>query len=620
MKIVLRSSAISLLLLGACTNESTPIVPTSPPEPTDRFGSFDEAVVVANDPPPPISGGTLLVFDKGRQAAVADPNRDHVVIVNLQTLAVGTPIALKAKDEPGRLVADAAGRLHVALRGGGAIVTIDPVAGAVTDRTAACPYPRGLAYDATGDVIHLACSGGELLTFPAAGGAPTRSLKLDSDLRDVVIDGSRLLVSRFRAAELLVVEADGTVSERLQPRASGRPDASNGSTRMRTPAVAWRTIAAPGGGALMVHQQDLTTEVKLEAGGYGSQGCGGGIVASAVSLFRPGVGVSTTPDIAAALPVDVASGNGRTVLVASAGSVPASSSPKNGPSLMMPFQQAVFQPVVIAPQPATPSAGDTGQGESGLDVCGAVGEPVPASNEGAVVAVAIDSSGRAISQTLEPPTLSINGQVVKLPGAPRPDTGQKLFHMATSGGLACASCHPEGHEDGHTWTFAGLGSRRTQAVNGGILGTEPFHWNGDMDTFTKLAHDVFNTRMSGPSLREDHVTALSGWVDKVPAQRLVVGNTAVSRGRELFNNAKVACASCHTGDKLTNNQTADVGTGKFQVPSLVGLSWRAPYMHDGCASTIEDRFRASCGGAKHGDVNSLTANQKADLVAYLESL
>jgi len=35
---------------------------------------------------------------------------------------------------------------------------------------------------------------------------------------------------------------------------------------------------------------------------------------------------------------------------------------------------------------------------------------------------------------------------------------------------------------------------------------------------------------------------------------------------------------------LTNNQSADVGTGgTFQVPSLVDLAHRAPYMHDGCA-------------------------------------
>src|SRR5439155_512686 len=61
------------------------------------------------------------------------------------------------------------------------------------------------------------CAGGELVTLPAAGGDPVRRLTLERDLRDVVIDADRLLVSRFRAAELLVVESDGRVSGRLTP-------------------------------------------------------------------------------------------------------------------------------------------------------------------------------------------------------------------------------------------------------------------------------------------------------------------------------------------------------------------------------------------------------------------
>jgi cytochrome c peroxidase len=71
---------------------------------------------------------------------------------------------------------------------------------------------------------------------------------------------------------------------------------------------------------------------------------------------------------------------------------------------------------------------------------------------------------------------------------------------------------------------------------------------------------------------------------------------------------------------MTNTATVDVGTGgSFQVPSLRGLLWRPPYMHDGCASTIADRFGA-CGGTKHGQVSTLSAGQKADLVTYLETL
>jgi cytochrome c peroxidase len=81
------------------------------------------------------------------------------------------------------------------------------------------------------------------------------------------------------------------------------------------------------------------------------------------------------------------------------------------------------------------------------------------------------------------------------------------------------------------------------------------------------------------------------------------------------------CANCHSGPELTNNETRDVGTGgAFQVPSLVGVSWRAPFLHNGCAKTLKDRFDGSCGGDKHGDITGLTSAQISDLSAYLESL
>jgi hypothetical protein len=66
----------------------------------------------------------------------------------------------------------------------------------------------------------------------------------------------------------------------------------------------------------------------------------------------------------------------------------------------------------------------------------------------------------------------------------------------------------------------------------------------------------------------------------------------------------------------------DVGTGlPLQVPSLRGVSWRAPFMHDGCANTLADRFDAKCGGGdKHGVTSNLMPAQLADLTTYLSSL
>jgi hypothetical protein len=43
-------------------------------------------------------------------------------------------------------------------------------------------------------------------------------------------------------------------------------------------------------------------------------------------------------------------------------------------------------------------------------------------------------------------------------------------------------------------------------------------------------------------------------------------------------------------------------------------------MHNGCASTLADRFGPCGGGDKHGATSQLTKDQTTDLVNYLETL
>jgi cytochrome c peroxidase len=71
---------------------------------------------------------------------------------------------------------------------------------------------------------------------------------------------------------------------------------------------------------------------------------------------------------------------------------------------------------------------------------------------------------------------------------------------------------------------------------------------------------------------------------------------------------------------MTNHAIVDVGTGApFKVPSLLGVGFRPPYMHDGCAATLVDRF-GTCGGDKHGQTSMLTDSQRADLAIFLATL
>ena len=64
-----------------------------------------------------------------------------------------------------------------------------------------------------------------------------------------------------------------------------------------------------------------------------------------------------------------------------------------------------------------------------------------------------------------------------------------------------------------------------------------------------------------------------------------------------------------------------MGTGgTFQVPSYRAVSFRGPFMHDGCAATLADSLGGCDAGDKHGRTSQLDEAQRRDLIAYLESL
>jgi hypothetical protein len=612
------------LLVGGCTAQGEagidPGGPGGGPGGPDGGFPFDEGFPIDGDffggpqpqfgntvtqavPPPPLSGGTLTVLADGHTAIAADPDRDHVYVVDVDKQSLVADVALQAGDEPGRNVADAAGRVHVALRSGGALVTLDPTTWTVSARRSVCMLPRGVAYEAATDTVHVACAGGELVSLPAAGGAATRTLQLDRDLRDVVVDGGKLLVTRFKTAELLVVNADGTVGSRLSPPTFAASGFSNDSF---SPSVAWRALPQPGGGALVVHQRGTLGTVVPKPGGYGS-GFGGcdGIVQSTITPLQPGVPPPETASIAGVvLPIDLAlSPDGKSVAVVSAG---------NAHTPGLPNLSVFTRSDVVA----------------GPSACQFGGEVFTVSGEPTAVAYAAD--GRILVQTREPatvqvlpsgsaPTLTINTSTVS-----RADTGHAIFQSNAGGGIACASCHAEGGEDGRVWTFDGIGPRRTQSVRGGLAGTEPFHWDGDEANLGALVTDVFVGRMSGPHLASDQLGALSGFLESLPdlPDSPPADPQAVDRGRVLFNDAQnVGCGSCHSGPKLTNHATVDVGTGgMFQVPALHGVAWRAPFLHDGRAPTLTARFGAGGGGNLHGHTSQLTSAQISDLVAFLNAL
>ena len=545
---------------------------------------------------PPLAGGTLLVTASGASAVVSDPDHARLVVVDLVGRRVRGAIALGADDEPGRAAEDAAGRVFVALRRGGALLTVDPLSASVLARREVCAQPRGVAYDAARDRMLVACAEGVLVALPAAGGDATARMALPDDLRDVAVRGDRIFVTRFRSAEVLELNPAGEVVRRTP------------GTDDRT--VAWRTVLTPEGELVMLHQRATSAPVSLGDQGYAGGGgrsdagasCGGAIVSPVLSVLSTDSASPRTLSLGPnSLSIDVAVSTRGVAVVAMPGNWG-----RGNTSGWLEFPTRFIEAGRCV-QATPPGAGMAGLGQ-------------------AVAAATLPDDGGALIQTRAPAALVFvrDLSVIPLGGGDEADTGHRMFHTNPEGSMTCASCHPEGNDDGRTWNFAEVGPRRTPLLRGGILGTEPFHWSGDIPDFGHLVDEVLARRMGAPRPSAAQSERLARWVDALPLLRAPAAATSsasAERGRALFGRADVGCLTCHGGEKFTNNHSVDVGTrGTFQVPTLLGLRWRAPYLHDGCAPTLRDRFGECGGGDRHGHTAQLSAAQLDDLTAYLETL
>jgi hypothetical protein len=251
-----------------------------------------------------------------------------------------------------------------------------------------------------------------------------------------------------------------------------------------------------------------------------------------------------------------------------------------------------------------------------------------------VTSVAYDPTDRLVGFVREPASFLVidNGgfqePVIPIQAPSVRDTGHDLFHHAADpkgGTLACASCHPEGRDDGRVWNFLPIGPRRTPSLVGGLLATAPFHWDGDLADMGSLMDEVFTRRMGGFQEDAPHVAAVARFLEAVPRVPIAPPRVtaAYQHGKELFESGDLGCTGCHSGPHLTNNATIDVNTEAgqpFQVPTLIGVGLRAPYLHNGCAATLTDRFGPCGGGDQHGHTSQLSAGDVSDLVEFLSSL
>jgi len=572
----------------------------------------DDQPVLRAGTPPPITGGTLLITSDGAYAVAADPARDVIHVVDLALSQETATIELAPGSQPFRGAQDGAGLVHITLRGTGETVTLDPESGDVVATTSVCPNPRGIAYHASTNAMLVACARGQLVQLDAGDGAVLRRSRPAADLRDVFVQDDEVFVTRFRAAEVFAVDEDGVGT--LQ----GAPFSMSIGGMLRSPTTAWRTLPSGGnGGWVMLHQLANTTPLDVASPNApdappsgGGSGYGGGegappcseAVTPTLSAMRPdGLIVSGGAIESVALAVDAAvSPNGHSIVLVS----PSQSSDD-------PDADLVRTSVIVAD---LDDFSDDGIGDCKL--------PNGPEVDDDFVAVAFNGEDEYLAQTWSEPRLyrfrGDSVEVIDLIGESVRDTGHDLFHHDAGNGLSCASCHPEAGDDGKTWTFVATGPRRTQPLNVDLEGTEPFHWNGEMDDMHMLADEVRGQRMGGTPQNSERLNALQEWIFSVPPPNpaSVPSDSLAAQGAALFT--QLGCDSCHAGLAYASNGFSDFGQGPLQVPSLRGVALRAPYMHDGRSADLLAATYDMV--AVSPDAPEVSEAEALALVAFLETL
>jgi len=215
--------------------------------------------------------------------------------------------------------------------------------------------------------------------------------------------------------------------------------------------------------------------------------------------------------------------------------------------------------------------------------------------------------------------------------------GRALFRDGTDpriafDGRACESCHPDGRDDGLTWSTP-AGPRQTIPLAGRLSRRSHFGWFGTHRTLRQHLRHTMN-RLGGVgferSVDAPALDALERWLQAMPAPTTIgakpvahaSSEQAVARGRRVF--AKAGCDRCHI-DGGTDLKRHDVDTGHvdeaslaFLTPSLAGIGTSAPYLHHSAFESLEQMLLESpgpMGGARHE-----SAADRDALVKYLESL
>jgi hypothetical protein len=215
------------------------------------------------------------------------------------------------------------------------------------------------------------------------------------------------------------------------------------------------------------------------------------------------------------------------------------------------------------------------------------------------------------------------------------ERGRRLFHAGgdpriAKDGRACASCHPDGRDDGLVWSTPN-GPRQTIFLAGRIRHEGPFGWMAKHATLQEHMRATMKN-LKGKGLGRADEDALATYLLAMPGppadsklSTLSTLSTEEERGRQIFESKDAECSQCHGGKDRSDHEAHDVKsasasdtTHDFLAPSLARIGGTAPYFHDGRYTSLEQLLDKSDG--KMGSVAGLSPGDKGALVAYLRTL
>ncbi|MCU0308800.1 MAG: c-type cytochrome [Thermoleophilia bacterium] len=260
--------------------------------------------------------------------------------------------------------------------------------------------------------------------------------------------------------------------------------------------------------------------------------------------------------------------------------------------------------------------------------------------------------------------------------------GRRLFRSTTVAkmGESCQGCHTDGGANSdlgltpHEPPGDAFTGDRDPPTLWRVDRTAPYFWDGRTATLAEtVAQTITNHFADGatqaPSVTADQTAAIVAYLRTLDAPEGTFARGTMSaaaiRGEELFQ-GKAGCVGCHFGPELTDNRihnvfvprkgasdtdpgaadpqlagpagaglvcgtpgtspppdgvllAQDLLTCGFNTPTLLGIADSAPYMHNGVLPSLAAVVSFYNANSAIAPLN-LTAGERADLVAYLESL